>query len=307
MRTRTGQIISSIFFLLILCPIFPASGYWDYDDMDCLTEHGVTEFICPKLNSSTFVLDGVRNESVWEERAGNNVVIPVAARNNSAFLFVSYVNFTIFHDGDFIYFSSIWNDSTPGGLQDMFSVCWNINTTNYSVEMFVLGMKTGEPNTFVDSWGWVCQGKENGTANRGKDQSFGETGWTSSQTTEPQDLNFAFTYLTIDEVHYYSVELKRRLVTDDPLDVQFDVDGGEYLTSFAVINEMGDEDHAISWNYKMHLYLTEPTFDDDDDDDDTNGDLEDIDGYLVPVFFSISCIAVILRLKRFSSHRLRTD
>ncbi len=228
-------------------------NYWDPEGGDCRPYHGVTLFDCAYIESPAITIDGINDEPAWTQGNNNTRRIPTACMNESVTFFKSYINFTAFRDDTYIYFLLRWNDSTPTGLasrQDEVDLCWNINMKDFSA-YFALGMQTMTPGERVDSFGWNKLDFPNGTVNPGKDQCFGSDGW-YDRTDETQDITTGYTLLNISSTYYYQVEFRRKLSTDDDYDVQFDKNGF-YEVNFAVINDLGHEDHAVSWNYAIKI------------------------------------------------------
>ncbi len=170
--------------------------------------------------------------------------------NGSAYFFKSYINFTVIRDDTYIYLLLRWNDSTPTSQQDEVDLCWNISMENFTA-YFSLGMQTPKAGERVDSFGWTKLDYPNGSVYAGKDQCFGSDGW-YDRKDENQDVATGYTLLNVSNIFYYQVEFRRKLVTNDPYDVQFN-HNGEFEVNFAVINDLGHQDHAVSWNYAIRI------------------------------------------------------
>jgi hypothetical protein len=252
----------SICLIIILCQtnISAVNAYWEKGNDDCISEHGVGTIVAKYFESiDDITLDGVASESTWADT--QEFIVPTACRNdsnNSEYFFISYIHIKIAYDKTNLYVLCQWNDSGAVSFphqQDAISICWNINVKNYTAGMFINPalMKTLEPDESVDNWKWTASTTYgNGSSYKVKDQSFGNDSWRGIDT-EKQDVESAYTYGNwSDGINKYSVEMKRALVTndDDRFDVQFNKNG-EYLVTFAVMDNMGGEDHAVSYTWKV--------------------------------------------------------
>ena len=233
-------------------PIPIGLSYWSPGNQDCLSAHGVSNITAYYNRSPSIILNGIGDEDAW--LAVNETVVPTATISSSSTFFKSYIRIKILYDDENLYVLTRWNDSTPLNLQDAISICWNINVANYTVAMFLEPdlMKTMNENESVDTWKWSYFPAENGSTYKTKDQSFGVNGWRDFKN-ETQDVDSAFTYGTDSNgVSYYQVEFKRVLITRDDMgkDVQFNRNG-EYYTSFAILDNLGGHDHAVSWTWRV--------------------------------------------------------
>lgn len=244
-----------ILFLGFLTCVFilqvnPVTAYWDGDGGDCRDYHGITYMDCSHDGNPGISIDGIANETAWDARMNNSRTVPAASMNESTYFFLTYINLTILRDDTWVYLLMKWNDSNIGHIQDEIDICWNINMDNFTA-YFAGGMNTTGEEQRVDTWGWNKLNYDNGSIHPGKDQCFGTNGW-YDRADENQDIDTGYTMLNEGGVDYYQVEMRRKLITNDEYDVQFTHDG-LYELNFAVIDDMGHEDHAVSWNYAVNF------------------------------------------------------
>jgi hypothetical protein len=252
---KTKFVILIIISTLFMTYIFNFASAWPGDG-DCREEHGITSFDIIYDRSANLKLDGVPTESFWEKEENQEakIQIPLATEPNTPYFFVVYLNATFIRNDEYIYILCQWKDNTTkpniGNLYDGLYFCWNINCPNFSAN-FESGMDTASMGSGdVDSWDWdINQATPpNGTSMEMGDFCFGEKGW-YSPNLENQDVSIAYTHKK-DE--YYTVEIQRKLVTNDEYDVQFD-ETKEYLFNMGVMNDGRHADHAVSWTYAMKL------------------------------------------------------
>lgn len=237
-------------------------AYWSPGNGDCETEHGISRLNATFIESPNIILDGIGDESCWASSNVSEYLIPTATLNGSGTFFKAYVRFRFVYDLNYFYINAWWNDTTiipPDAYQDAISLCWNINVTNFTAGIFVQPdlMATMNAGEMVDNWKWPRRDFANQTVIPPKDQSFGSNGW-NDFTKETQDVSSCFTYGTLPNgTSNYRVEFKRALRNSDAKDVQFD-HNGTYRFTVAVLNDLGGEDHAISWTYELgfdNLYI----------------------------------------------------
>ncbi len=249
-KTFTLSFILFVLFCNLLATFiigWPGEG-------DCREKHGITVANISYDRAAIINLDGIPSEDFWkkEENQGAKIQIPLATNPNTPYFFVVYLNATFIQNDEFIYILCQWKDNTTkpniGYLYDGIYFCWNIDCPNFSAN-FEYGMDTAEMGGGnVDSWDWdVNQATPpNGSSMDAGDFCFGEKGWYATNL-ETQDIQIAYTYVK-DE--YYTVEFKRKLVTDDEYDVQFN-EKKQYLFNMGIMNDGRHEDHAISWTYAL--------------------------------------------------------
>lgn len=232
-------------------------AYWEDDDDNCMGAHGTGEINASFVSNIDITIDGVENESSWG--VATDYIVPTAAKMGDPGInfFVSYIHIKIIHDNDDLYVRMYWNDTAQTSFQDGITVCWNINVEDFSVSMLLEngGMQTANEGEFVDNWIWVYNNMySNMSSYSAWDQSFGNDGWLE-RDDETQDLETAYTYGDWLEVgkNNYMIEMKRPLKTNDAdKDVQF-IENGAYELSFAVLNDVGGEDHASSWTWQVNF------------------------------------------------------
>lgn len=268
-------IVTLVLFSNILFNSNFSAAYWSPENIDCSQEHGITRVNATFVESPNIVLDGIGDESCWTSSNVTEYLIPTAPLNGSSTFFKAYVRVRFVYDLNYFYVNAWWNDTTvipPDAYQDAISFCWNINATNFTVGMFVQPdlMKTLNAGEIVDNWKWPRRDFANQSVIPPKDQSFGSNGWLDV-SKETQDVTSCFTYgTTSNGTSKYQVEFKRSLRNNDVYDVQFNRNG-TYRFAVAVLNDLGGEDHAISWTYELgfdNLYIPvgsnqEPTGDAD--------------------------------------------
>ncbi len=285
-----------LLIILILMPIWEldeATAYWEPGGEDCMDEHGVGLILAEYVPDAEITLDGVSDEPAWAE--AQEFVIPTASRNDTASFFISYIYLKMIYCDEYIYVSARWNDSTLLSPQDGISICWNINVEDFSAGMFLenpLIMKTHNPGEVVDNWLWsYSPGRENGSQYKMFDQSFDHNGW-RDRSEEDQDIDSAFTYGELaNGEEYYHVEMRRALITDDgeEYDVQF-VENGDYYLTFAILDDTGGEDHAISYTWMASFSELETEHEDE----------QVIMGYPLFIFILAGIGAIVLKSRKTS-------
>ncbi|TXT54717.1 MAG: exported protein of unknown function [Promethearchaeota archaeon] len=240
------SLLASNFFISI-AKSWPGDG-------DCREEHGITTANIAFDRSANLKLDGVPSESFWnkEKNKDAQIKIPLATVQNESYSFVVYLNATFIRNSEYIYVLCQWKDNTTkpkiGNLYDGIYFCWNINCPNFSA-YFDSGMDTAEMGGGdVDSWDWDVNHatQPNGSSMNAGDFCFGEKSW-YEPNLENQDVKLAYTY---KEDEYYTVEIQRKLVTNDEYDVQFD-ETKQYLFNLGIMNDGRHAEHAVSWTYAL--------------------------------------------------------
>ncbi|MCP4763984.1 MAG: hypothetical protein GY870_19585 [archaeon] len=285
-KNKVNDLKTFFFFSLLLITfnskICFVSGYWSDEDENCMPLHGIDQINAIYLADLNLNLDGVDDEDDWGKTTEYTIPIAAKADDPTVNFFKSYVKLKILYDDSNIYLMVRWNDSSITPYQDGISICWNINTTNYSVSMFTElgGMQTYYKNQTVDNWGWkYTDYRENKTSfklNHG-DGCFGVESWIDEGENE-QDISAGFIYGDwIDGTNHYQVEFNRSLITGDEKDVQFDKNG-DYLLSFIILNDVGSVDHGTSWTWKVIFdHLEEEPI---------------IDGYNVLLFLTFTLLSI---------------
>ena len=259
MKTAKKSTTITILIIFISFIIFPSvsATEWGENDRKWIQSHGITHHGATYLPSANIEIDGIANESVWNDPAIYNYNVHLQNSLNSQSFFTVSLQIKYVYDNTNLYIRAIWNDNSFDRW-DMFYICWDINCENYSV-LFLLDedvMKTPTEGETVDSWGWMCNNLPNGTIKNMRDNSFNHEGWNDDDFSDP---NCAYTYnenSSDSQQHYYLLELKRSLTTNEDLfDTQFH-HNQTYRFSLGTADGYGNEEHAISWDYDLTLKNT---------------------------------------------------
>lgn len=239
-------------FIVPTITAFPPDG-------DCKDYHKVVNIIPYYEKSASINLDGLPNEDFWADHTNQNengsLIIPLASESYGPAFFVIYLNITFILSDTHLFILCEWFDNSTkpdlgASIYDGLYFCWNINVLNFSA-YFPYGMSTLDMGGGdVDSWDWSClyTSPPNGSSYNCRDMCFGTYGWYSS-SLETEDVEIAYTYRTDIS---YTLEIKRKLITNDPYDVQFDK-ASLYKFNMGIMNDGNHEDHAISWTYALDL------------------------------------------------------
>jgi len=233
-------------------------GYPGQGPGDCKKYHETIHLDVYYDPKAFIIIDGIDNEDFWHVSGKNNsIVIPVASEYGTPNFFIRYINMSFVHSDTHLFILASWEDSTPLSRWDQFSMCWNINMSNYTAA-FYQGMRTGPyGGGDVDTWQWGYRiGKENGSSYNGYDTCFGDDGW-YPHNSEISQIETGMIYGTwFNDTNRYQIEISRPLTTGEQYDVQFEEKTIYEFTIAILDNEYGTgegEDHAISWIYALHF------------------------------------------------------
>jgi len=253
------KLFTLIFSILILINIIFPTVIAFPPDGDCKDYHKVVNIIPYYEKSASINLDGLSNEDFWIEHTHENengtLIIPLASESYGPDFFVVYVNMTFVVTDTYLYILCQWFDNSTkpdlgASIYDGLYFCWNINVPNFSA-YFSTGMSTLDMGGGdVDSWDWSClySSPPNCSSYFCRDMCFGTYGW-YSPSLETEDVEVAYTYRTNIS---YTLEIKRKLITNDPYDVQFD-QSKIYKFNMGIMNDGNHLDHAISWTHALDL------------------------------------------------------
>ncbi len=275
-----------IFSLLILISIKFHSVNAFPPDGDCKDYHKVVNIIPYYEKSASINLDGLPNENFWtvhtHENENGTLIIPLASESYGPDFFVVYLNMTFVLTATYLYVLCQWSDNSTkpdlgASIYDGLYFCWNINVPNFS-SYFPTGMSTLDMGGGdVDSWDWSCliSSPPNGSSYYCRDKCFGTYVW-YSPSLETEDVEVAYTYRTNTS---YTLEIKRKLITNDPYDVQFD-QSKIYKFNMGIMDDGNHEDHAISWTHALDLRSPESS--------------AVIHAYNIIIILSFSAIALVI-------------
>lgn len=247
-KYKYGAFSVSVFWIfMLICVISPLTNAYPGQG-DCIPQHGVTLINIPIDPDANVVLDGNGLESFWidHNNAGGKVRVPLATTSME----VIYLNATFIMTDQYILILCTWLDSTiipdlTGGYCDGIFFCWNIDVPHFSANfdgMNTVSMGGGK----VDDWGWRCTKESTDTT----DSYFDEGGWGSYEPL--QNIELAWTNTTKS----YTVEIKRKLVTNDLNDVQIN-EQKSYEFNIAILNDDRHQNHYSSWTYALDLNPSE--------------------------------------------------
>ncbi|MHA1728702.1 MAG: hypothetical protein ACTSWY_08205 [Promethearchaeota archaeon] len=260
-KPNREDLIIPFFFLILLIVLFipVTSAHPGYGD--CKDYHGITYIIPYYEKNAEINLDGIPTESFWtnhdNSEANGSLIIPLAFDINGPDFSVVYLNITFVISDSYLYILAAWKDNTTKpdlgfNIYDGLYFCWNISVSNFSA-YFDGGMDTAEMGGGdADSWDWTCMitSPPNGSSYLCNDLCFGTTGWYDS-SLEIDNVEIAYTYKTNKS---YTVEIRRKLVTDEKYDIQFFIGNkNPYLFNMAIMQDGTHEDHAASWTYALDL------------------------------------------------------
>lgn len=292
-KMKKTALIGSLSLLVSFIAIISLSNaYWGLGD--CQDGHPVV-IIRPLYSKNAEInLDGIASESFWSSSENENgtLTVPLASDIGTSSFFVVYLNLTFVMNDEYLYILCHWLDNTTrpdlgGNNYDGLYFCWNINVPNFTA-YFINGMITADMGGGdVDNWDWTCMSSSppNGSSYFCQDLCFGTSGW-YDPSLELDDVKIGYTY--INNVSY-TLEIQRKLQTNDPYDVQFDKTQ-LYKFNIGLMNDGTHEDHAVSWTHALDL-----KFD----------DIEQpfIDGYILSFVYMLMLISIIIYIKKqkFSS------
>lgn len=295
-RTIRNILLIILINLIFLNPISLISGY--PDNGDCKDYHKVVYIIPYYEKDASIKLDGVPNEIFWNqhsnEQENGSLTIPLASEGIWPNISIVYLNITFVRTNQYLYVLCKWFDnstrpSLSNNLYDGLYFCWNINVPNFSA-YFSNGMSTLEMGGGdVDSWDWSCLSTSppNSTSYFCKDKCFGTYGW-YDPSLETEDVKIGYSYRTNIS---YTLEIMRRLSTNDQYDIQFDRTN-KYLFNMGIMNDGTHEDHLISWTYALDLRFTTQS--------------ESISSYNIIIIIIISLFTISLLLfNRFSKSKIK--
>ncbi|MBY9015177.1 MAG: hypothetical protein KGD68_05740 [Candidatus Lokiarchaeota archaeon] len=284
---RLGLALGILLFFTVTILGAPITkAFWGYGD--CGDGHPITTMKALYDKNAEIDLDGIPSESFWADpnNINGSYTVPLASEFNTSSFFVVYMNLTFVINDEYLYVLCKWFDNSTrpslgGNNYDGLYFCWNINVPNFSA-YFIDGMVT-QPmgGGDVDNWDWTCLSASppNGSSYYCRDMCFGTTGW-YDPNLEIDHVKIGYSFI---ENKSYTLELQRKLVTNDPYDVQFN-EKKLYKFNMGLMNDSTHEDHAISWTFALDLT----------EDEDQN----QIDGFFVPILFSITFIAVIVIIRK---------
>ncbi|TXT65005.1 MAG: hypothetical protein BAJALOKI1v1_480014 [Promethearchaeota archaeon] len=225
-----------------------------YGDGDCGNYHGITYIEVPKDSDAEIVLDGKNDESFWHESSNQKGFksIPLSEQRGGEIPKIHTLNITFIMTSEYLYIYCEWKDTSEyfefPPDKDGLSFCWDKNTKSFSAyytsHMDTVDMGGG----IVDLWNWVYDSDKNPGENYFcDDNSFDEGGFNGA---DPKDVEVAYEYTAGKET--YSLEIKRKLITNDAYDVQFTSSRWLYKFNLAIYNDSHGSDHAISWTYALN-------------------------------------------------------
>jgi len=248
-------ILTLLFCISFIIPSFiikPSFAY--YGDGYCPNYHETNYINVPTDLNANIQLDGNNSESFWHKPSNQKGFISIKLseeRLGEEIPEIYTLNATFIKNNEYLLVFCEWDDITPNYSyppdMDGLSFCWDINTKNFSA-YYTSDMRTDDMGGGkVDVWSWTYRDGWNGREYQCNDDCFGEEGWLSEGT---KNIWVAFDYSS--EKQSYSLEMKRKLTTIDPYDVQFD-DRWIYKFNLAIFNDSHGEDHAISWTHALNL------------------------------------------------------
>ncbi len=209
----------------------------------------ITQCYAANVSSANITLDGAGNDSGWQNAI--EYQIPVATLPGDFNPFQTVVNLKFLFDDSNFYVWALWIDNTPLNFNDGLSFCWNVNCSDFTVDMLnqAGGMRTTESNTVVDNWLWNYEGFSNGSQYNVTDESFGSNGWYPPNNAG--DVKSAYTYGTLNNgSKYYQVEIERPLQTGNDLETQFGFNDSVRF-AVAIFNDYANSAHAVSGTYDL--------------------------------------------------------
>jgi hypothetical protein len=253
-------ILINIFFINVLFIPSYILAYPVYGG-DCTDQHGITKIKPLYYSNIDIDLDGIANDSFWINAKNQNklIQIPTAPMNGGMGKVNITINVIIVLTNEYILINCEWFDNTtkPSGIKvyDGLFFCWNIDTPHFTSYYPYYFMNTSHMGGGkIDSWGatfYSGDKHENNSNFEGDDKCIQTNGWHTDKITD--DVKIGFSYITD---HLYSIEIKRKLSTNDQYDVQFNEEK-LYLFSIGAIDDSYGFDHSISWIYALDLISNE--------------------------------------------------
>jgi hypothetical protein len=235
----------------------PVKADWGYGD--CRSYHGITNHYGRYINNPQINFDGIVDETEsWNRIDVYDYIIPMVNYYESSMRFKSYMHIKYIYDDTNLYILARWNDSTPVDRLDQLYFCWNMNCSNFTVNMFLNtnAMKTNEEGARVDCWKWLRLAQSNGSSFNLADDCYDSDDWIHEEENRETIASYTSGFGN-DGMGYYQVEMKRPLLTNEKdVDVQFH-NNSSVRFSTGVGDGMGSIEHAVSWTYQ--LYLTNAT------------------------------------------------
>ena len=280
-----GLFLTQLFLFLY----FPLTLSWPIPEWgDCRDYHKAT-YLTPLYNDDVGItLDGVASEEIWTDPTNDNGTfsVPLAGEIGTSGFYVVILNLTFVMDDQYLYILCQWKDNSTkpdlgGNYYDGLYFCWNMNVPNFSA-YFEGGMDTAEMGGGdVDCWEWSCleSSPPNGSSYFCRDTCFGTTGW-YDPSLEIKDVKIGYTYITN---YSYTLEIRRKLVTNDNYDVQFD-ENKLYKFNLGIMNDGSHEDHAVSWTHALDLR------------GDETEEPPIISNYYIPILLIICSVTIFLIL-----------
>ncbi|MFX0030361.1 MAG: hypothetical protein ACFE8B_14205 [Candidatus Hermodarchaeota archaeon] len=262
MKKQNTQVLFSLIFAFSIIVIVITPSIRAYPpDGDCKDYHKVINIIPYYEKDATINLDGLPSEDFWTVHTNNNengsLIIPMASETYGPSFAVVYLNITFVITDDYLYILCKWFDNSTkpdlgASVYDGLYFCWNIDVPNFSA-YFTSGMSTLDMGGGdIDSWDWSCLSSSppNGTSYFCRDSCFGTNGW-YNPSLETEDIEIGYTFRTNIS---YTLEIRRKLITNDPYDVQFDK-SKSYKFNMGIMNDGNHEDHLISWTHALDIRL----------------------------------------------------
>ena len=289
----------------------PIKGDWG--EGDCSSYHGITYHYARYIENPEIVFDGIANQSEsWNRSDVYEYTIPMVNRIDSSMRFKSYMRIKYIYDDTNLYILARWNDSSPIDRLDQLYFCWNMNCTNFTVNMFLdkNAMVTNEEGARVDCWKWLRLGNANGSSFNLIDECYDSEDWIDGDDYR-DPIAFYTSGIGRDGKGYYQVELKRSLLTNEKnVDIQFKVNTSIRFST-GVGDGTGSNEHAVSWTHELDLNNGTDTFNSSISSTSTLSDAEDlntklnIDGYYIYYIGSISVILCGIMVLKINKKRRR--
>jgi hypothetical protein len=275
MNFRDQINFSLLFFFLIILLIIPISKAFPGD---CRQHHTGQIISVPYDPNATIQLDGIINETFWEDNTKGKTQINVSSSDHEI---ITTLNMSFVRNDDYLFISCIWPDNTTNpSTRDGFYICWNINVPNFTA-YYPGGMDTSHMGGgYIDSWVWYINDLSplHNSNDYCLDQSFGPSG----HTDENDHFTIGIGY-TIAVNSHYTLEISRKLTTPDKdFDVQFD-HTKLYEFNLGIINDSAySHDHAISYTHALNMAF----------------ESNNVDGFpVITLLLGISLVSIILVYK----------
>jgi hypothetical protein len=246
--------ISLLFFFISILSIIPISNAFPGD---CRQHHTGQIISVPNDPNAHIKLDGIINETFWQENKEGQTQINVTTSDHEIF---TSLNMSFVRNDKYIFISCVWPDrTTHPSTRDGFYICWNINVPNFTA-YYPGGMDTSHMGGgYIDSWVWYINELSPINDSNGYclDGSFGPNG----HTDENDLLTIGIGYTTAFDSHY-TLEISRKLTTSDKdFDVQFDRTK-LYEFNLGIINNSAfSQDHSISYTHSLSMIFQSSSID----------------------------------------------